>query len=173
MATGSVMQLSIATSALVSICLWAWRNVSESKTIYIALRQSSFFGWLYLDETSKPAAQRNSFLIKVHCSKNPFSPNDNHCHHLDPAHLQGFSSEQKVPYFVFLLYCHHVYPSVHGFVNTSLTVDEGSRQQTIEIRRDIKGNASAEPSSVDRIDFTVICNDSKTGTSKMQFAWEN
>ena len=58
-------------------------------------------------------------------------------------------------------------PSVHGFVTTSLMVDEGSPQQAIEIRRDIKGNPSAEPSSASRIDFTVICHDLTTGKSRM------
>jgi len=65
---------------------------------------------------------------------------------------------------VLLLNCHHhVYTSVHGFVTTSLMVDESSPQQTIEIRRDIKGNPNAEPSSTSRIDFTVICHDLTTG----------
>ena len=75
---------------------------------------------------------------------------------------------ESVTFCVFLLKCHHhVYTSVHGFVNTSLMVDEGSQQQTIEIRRDIKGNPSAEPSSASRIDFTVICHDLTTGKLRM------
>jgi len=44
-------------------------------------------------------------------------------------------------------------------------LDEGSEQQIIPIRRNIKGNTSAD----NRIDFTVICNDNTTGKSWMLF----
>ena len=56
--------------------------------------------------------------------------------------------------------------AVHGFVNTSVMVDEGSPQQTIQIRRNIKGNTSAEQSPASRIGFTVICNDRTAGKSQ-------
>jgi len=65
------------------------------------------------------------------------------------------------------MYCHyHVYPSVHGFVNTSLMVDEGSQRQIIQIRQNIKGSASAE------LGFTLTCNNTSSGKSKMSF-WVN
>jgi len=60
------------------------------------------------------------------------------------------------------LYCHyHAYPSVHGFVNTSLVVDEDSQRQIIQIRRNIKGSASAE------LRFTLTCTNTSCGKSKM------
>ena len=57
-------------------------------------------------------------------------------------------------------YC--LYP-VHGFENTSVTVDEGDLQVAIAIRLDIKGNTTNERHPVTDINFTVACTDMTTG----------
>ena len=57
-------------------------------------------------------------------------------------------------------YC--LYP-VHGFENTSVTVDEGDLQMAIAIRLDIKGNTTNERLPVTGITFIVTCTDITTG----------